>query len=111
MSAEMTEDVIVNGVVDAKQPLQAANGKKSSAGQEQEDFRPPDGGWGWVVCFTSMWTNGTVFGVLNTFGIIYVAMRETYAKNDPDISFKTCMYKFHLILSFCLFLWGIVYQE
>jgi len=54
-----------------------------------EVFVPPDGGWGWIVCFAALWANGTVFGVINTFGIIYVSMREQYAKDDPDISLKT----------------------
>lgn len=53
------------------------------------EFVPPDGGWGWVVCFTSMLTNGTVFGVINTFGIIYVVMVDEYAKGDPNVSLKT----------------------
>uniref|UniRef100_A0A0B7AVE6 Major facilitator superfamily (MFS) profile domain-containing protein n=1 Tax=Arion vulgaris TaxID=1028688 RepID=A0A0B7AVE6_9EUPU len=49
----------------------------------------PDGGWGWVVCFTSMACNGTVFGVINCFGILYTAMLEHYAKGDHNIAFKT----------------------
>ncbi|KAH3726081.1 monocarboxylate transporter 10-like [Dreissena polymorpha] len=53
------------------------------------DFVPPDGGWGWIVCLTSLWANGTVFGVINTFGIIYVKMRDEYGKDDPDVSLKT----------------------
>lgn len=59
------------------------------------DFNPPDGGWGWVVCIASFWTNGTVFGILNTFGILYVRMIEVYANGDEDIAFKTCKYIFH----------------
>jgi len=53
------------------------------------EFVPPDGGWGWVVCFASLWANGVVFGIINTFGIVYVQMREHYAKNDPGVSLKT----------------------
>ncbi|GFS13851.1 monocarboxylate transporter 10 [Elysia marginata] len=49
----------------------------------------PDGGWGWMVCLTSMTTNGIVFGLINCFGILYVALRDKYAKDDPNISFKT----------------------
>ncbi|XP_077977507.1 monocarboxylate transporter 10-like [Glandiceps talaboti] len=41
---------------------------------------PPEGGWGWVVCVASFWTNGTVFGILNSFGILFVAMLD-----DPDL--------------------------
>ena len=32
----------------------------------------PDGGWGWVVCLASFWTNGVVFGVINSFGVLFV---------------------------------------
>lgn len=65
----------------------------------------PDGGWGWVVCFTSMACNGTVFGIINCFGILYAAMLDHYAKGDPNISFKTGMLfliKIIIIGSVCL---------
>ncbi|ESO87231.1 hypothetical protein LOTGIDRAFT_107137 [Lottia gigantea] len=63
--------------------------KRTKSKSVQEEFVPPDGGWGWVVCVTSLWVNGTVFGILNTFGILYVKLRDKYAGNDPSISFKT----------------------
>lgn len=70
-----------------------ADGK--SEARSSEDISPPpvqpDGGWGWVVCFTSMCANGTVIGSSSNFGIVYVALLEKYAKNDPNISFKTGM--------------------
>lgn len=62
-------------------------------GPQEEEFVPPDGGWGWVVCITSLLTNGTAFSILNTFGIIYVYLIKEYAHGDPDISFKTCKYE------------------
>ncbi|XP_060607305.1 monocarboxylate transporter 10-like [Ruditapes philippinarum] len=55
----------------------------------QDAFVPPDGGWGWIVCLTSLWANGTVFGIINTFGIVYVQMRDHYSKDDPEVSLKT----------------------
>lgn len=40
-------------------------------------FTPPDGGcWAWLVCAASCWTNGTVFGIINSFGVLLVAMKE-----------------------------------
>ncbi|XP_059166367.1 monocarboxylate transporter 10-like [Physella acuta] len=65
--------------------------KKKSSPDLPHESHPvqPDGGWGWVVCLTSMACNGTVFGIINSFGILYVAMREHFAKDDPNISFKT----------------------
>ncbi|XP_052808746.1 monocarboxylate transporter 10-like isoform X2 [Mya arenaria] len=66
------------------------NGDLNDREQNAVDgFVPPDGGWGWVVCLASLWANGTVFGVINTFGLVYVEMREHYAKDDPEVSLKT----------------------
>lgn len=42
-----------------------------------------------MVCLTSMAANGTVFGCINTFGILYVAMLKQYGGDDPNIGFKT----------------------
>ncbi|XP_033741270.1 monocarboxylate transporter 10-like [Pecten maximus] len=83
--------------LDVQKPLNAHengleignNATKKASSQSVGEFVHPDGGWGWVVCFTSMLTNGTVFGVINTFGIIYVVMLEEYANGDPNISLKT----------------------
>ncbi|XP_071955205.1 monocarboxylate transporter 10-like [Antedon mediterranea] len=36
------------------------------------EFQPPEGGWGWIVCLASTWTNGTVFGILNCFGVLLI---------------------------------------
>ncbi|XP_061193499.1 monocarboxylate transporter 10-like [Saccostrea echinata] len=55
----------------------------------EKEFIPPDGGWGWVVCVTSLLTNGTIFSMLNTFGIIYVYLIKEYAKGDHSVAFKT----------------------
>lgn len=81
-------------------------------GPQEEEFVPPDGGWGWVVCITSLLTNGTAFSILNTFGIIYVYLIKEYASGDPEISFKTCKYHytfkihyffiFYIIIKFAL---------
>ncbi|KAK0048377.1 monocarboxylate transporter 10 [Biomphalaria pfeifferi] len=77
--------------VPTQQASEVANGTKRSGTVLKESQHPlqPDGGWGWVVCLTSMACNGTVFGIINTFGTLYVAMREHYAKDDPNVSFKT----------------------
>lgn len=41
-------------------------------------FVPPDGGWGWIVCFASFMVNGTIFGIMNSSGIIFVKLKETF---------------------------------
>jgi hypothetical protein len=59
---------------------------------EKRVVQVADGGWGWVVCVTAFCANGILFGIINTFGIIYTALCEEYKSlNDPLIAFKTCM--------------------
>ncbi|ESO87229.1 hypothetical protein LOTGIDRAFT_107307 [Lottia gigantea] len=54
------------------------------------EFSPPDGGFrAWIVAITSFCANGTVHGIVNIFGILYVKLIDKYAGNDPSISFKT----------------------
>ena len=55
-----------------------------------DEFLPPDGGWGWVVCISSLYTHGMVGAIGNTFGITYTYILKEYDNGDPDIAFKTC---------------------
>lgn len=64
--------------------------RSAGAGTTLSNFVPPDGGWGWIVCIASLWVNGIVFGILNSYGILYVSMLKKYGAGDPNISFKTC---------------------
>lgn len=57
----------------------------------EEEFVPSDGGWGWIVCLASFWTNGTLFGTLNTFGILFVSILEEFKEEgSEDLAFKVC---------------------
>ena len=60
---------------------------------ESKELDYPEGGWGWVVMFASFWTNGTLFGVLNTFGILYVKILDEFQEEGKDIAFKCCEYE------------------
>ncbi|XP_051954950.1 monocarboxylate transporter 10-like [Xyrauchen texanus] len=54
------------------------------------EFEPPEGGWGWVVMLAAMWCNGSVFGIQNAFGILFVSlMKEFGSEDDEDLRFKT----------------------
>ncbi|XP_051020442.1 monocarboxylate transporter 10 isoform X2 [Acomys russatus] len=51
---------------------------------------PPDGGWGWLVMLAAMWCNGSVFGIQNAYGVLFVSMLDTFgAKDDENMAFKT----------------------
>jgi len=64
--------------------------KEKMAAQSCKGFVPADGGWGWVVCWMSFWTNAVIFGMLNSFGIIYVEMLRVFDNGEDDLSFRTC---------------------
>ncbi|XP_076466184.1 monocarboxylate transporter 10-like [Babylonia areolata] len=63
--------------------------KEETSESPPDQFVHPEGGWGWVVCLTSMCSNGTMFGSLNTFGILYVALVSRYPGDDTYNTFKT----------------------
>ncbi len=46
----------------------------------------PAGGWGGAVCLASCWTNGTIFGIINSFGVLFVVMLNEL---EGATSFKT----------------------
>ncbi|XP_074043473.1 monocarboxylate transporter 10 isoform X1 [Macrotis lagotis] len=51
---------------------------------------PPEGGWGWLVMLAAMWCNGSVFGIQNACGVLFVSMLETFgSQNDKAMVFKT----------------------
>lgn len=59
-----------------------------SAGAEPP--QPPEGGWGWLVMLAAMWCNGSVFGVQNACGVLFVSMLKTFgSKDDDQMVFKT----------------------
>ncbi|XP_077018785.1 monocarboxylate transporter 10 [Tamandua tetradactyla] len=55
-----------------------------------EPPRPPEGGWGWLVMLAAMWCNGSVFGIQNSCGVLFVSMLKTFGSKDVDkMVFKT----------------------
>ncbi|XP_004461273.1 monocarboxylate transporter 10 [Dasypus novemcinctus] len=49
-----------------------------------EPPQPPEGGWGWLVMLAAMWCNGSVFGIQNACGVLFVSMLETFGSKDDD---------------------------
>lgn len=65
--------------------------KASPPADEDAEFVHPEGGWGWVVMLASMWCNGSVFGIQNAFGLLFLSLlREFGSEDDPDLRFRTC---------------------
>ncbi|KAM6906630.1 monocarboxylate transporter 10 [Lycodopsis pacificus] len=79
------EEKKVNG--DSRVEEQAA-----APGAPEVEFVHPEGGWGWVVMLAAMWCNGSVFGISNAFGILFLALqREFGSEGDVDLGFKTAL--------------------
>lgn len=83
--------------------------KPAPPAAEEPEFVHPEGGWGWVVMLSSMWCNGSVFGIQNSFGLMFLYLLQAFGpKNDPehgselsselgfeydqDLRFRTCEY-------------------
>lgn len=67
----------------------------------EQEFEHPEGGWGWVVMLASMWCNGSVFGIQNAFGILFVSLlKEFGSEKDEDLRFKTGQFSLGHIVPF-----------
>ncbi|XP_051876813.1 monocarboxylate transporter 8-like isoform X2 [Pristis pectinata] len=56
----------------------------------QPGYRVPEGGFGWVVVLAATWCNGSIFGIQNSFGILFLMfLKEMENQNDPSLRFKT----------------------
>ncbi|XP_018418036.1 PREDICTED: monocarboxylate transporter 8 [Nanorana parkeri] len=60
---------------------------------EREDEvrgRVPEGGFGWVVVLAATWCSGSIFGIQNSFGILYVMLqKEMEGSKEQGMDFKT----------------------
>uniref|UniRef100_A0A8C6WEJ3 Monocarboxylate transporter 10 n=1 Tax=Neogobius melanostomus TaxID=47308 RepID=A0A8C6WEJ3_9GOBI len=85
-----------HSAVQSEAPAGSAAEEKPSTEMENGDrsasvpFVHPEGGWGWVVMLAAMWCNGSVFGIQNAFGILFVSLlRDFGSENDEDLRFRT----------------------
>lgn len=61
-----------------------ANGKSPSS--EDSAPVPPDGGWGWVVTFSSFMISFLVDGVCFTFGLLFTEFLEYFGESKGKTS-------------------------
>lgn len=61
----------------------SSSSSDSSSSDDVSQFaeaNPPDGGWGWVVCFASFLVNMIADGITFSFGVIYVQLLEYFGE-------------------------------
>lgn len=70
-------------------PADACGPKERPASLEMKE--PPDGGTrAWLIVISSFFCNGIIFGVINTYSVIYVRLQEELkARGDPEASSKS----------------------
>ncbi|XP_044283204.1 monocarboxylate transporter 8 isoform X1 [Varanus komodoensis] len=54
---------------------------------------PPDGGFGWVVVLAATWCNGSIFGIHNSFGMLYDLLQKDVGGDGKDsaLTLKTAL--------------------
>ncbi|XP_063773211.1 monocarboxylate transporter 10 [Pseudophryne corroboree] len=73
---------------DEEKKIAAAGGAGDP--ETSTEFVHPEGGWGWMVMLSAMWCNGSVFGIQNACGVIFVVLIQEFgSKDDPQLMFKT----------------------
>ncbi|XP_054852429.1 monocarboxylate transporter 8 [Eublepharis macularius] len=82
----LEEEDEAEGAVGAAAAAGGGGGLAGPAG-----FTPPEGGFGWLVVLAATWCNGSIFGIHNSFGMLYVLLQDEAdgAGKDPTLEFKT----------------------
>ena len=70
--------------------------KESEANSERySEQEPPDGGcWAWLVLFGCFLVNGIIFGIINTFGILFVQLKADMDKAGVEDAASKCGERF-----------------
>lgn len=74
-------------------PLIAENVCKSEKQEQNKDEQivPPDGGfWAWVVLASCFLVNGIIFGIINTFGILFVQLKKDMEEAGVEDAATKC---------------------
>ena len=66
--------------------------KSSDTNSERySDQEPPDGGcWAWLVLLGCFLVNGIIFGIINTFGILFVELKQEMDKAGVEDAASKC---------------------
>lgn len=63
-------------------------------------FQPPEGGFGWIVVFAATWCNGSIFGIQNSFGILYSMLLQEEREKNRQVEFQAGEWTLALHLAF-----------
>merc|ERR1712192_309312 len=64
---------------------------KDSQHEANSKVEPPDGGaWAWLVMSACFLVNGIIFGIINTFGILFVELKKEMVANGVEDASAKC---------------------
>ena len=61
----------------------------------------PDGGWGWLVCVGTFLVNFIVFGIHNSFGVIYANLLDELRLGEAETGRLLSQGLAYLIFVYC----------
>ncbi|XP_062570436.1 monocarboxylate transporter 12-like [Saccostrea cucullata] len=71
---------------DKEMPFKNGSVDKESVSTDEAPPAPPDGGWGWVVTFSSFMISFLVDGVCFTFGLLFTELHEYFGESKGKTS-------------------------
>lgn len=74
MQDKADRELILNGDVTSEQATET----------EQDECVKPEGGWGWVVCCGTFTVNFIVFGIHNSFGVVYEYLVDEHNLGEAE---------------------------
>ena len=61
------------------------------ASEKHQQPQQPDGGcWAWLVLLGCFLVNGIIFGIINTFGILFVQLKEDMERTGVEDAASKC---------------------
>lgn len=55
-----------------------------------DECEKPEGGWGWIVCCGTFLVNFIVFGIHNSFGVVYEYLVNEHGLGEAETGKKHC---------------------
>lgn len=63
----------------------------TSVKEKEEEVAPPDGGpWAWLVMVACFLVNGIIFGIINTYGILYTRLKKLMEESGVEDASAKC---------------------
>ena len=89
---ETKQDTLQTPLMAETSTTNTSSDKSSETNSEKySEQEPPDGGcWAWLVLLGCFLVNGIIFGIINTFGILFVELKEEMDKAGVEDASSKC---------------------